>query len=261
MNRIDKLFAEKRGNLLSVYCTAGFPKLGDTVTIIKLLESAGADLIEIGIPFSDPLADGPVIQQSGQTALNNGMTLKVLFDQLKGIRKDVSIPLILMGYYNTMLQFGVEQFCLAAEEVGIDGLIIPDLPMEEYEEKYKQLFGKHNLRNVLLVTPRTADERIAKIDGLSEGFVYAVSSSSTTGNAVSNEQQQQNYFKRLGSLKLRNPVMIGFGISSHAQFVNACKYASGAIIGSAFIKHISQGKKLEESIPQFIKQIKYDRSA
>ncbi len=259
MNRIGELFSDKKKNILSIYFTAGFPSLNDTVRIIQLLEKSGVDMIEIGIPFSDPLADGPVIQSSSAKALQNGMNLHVLMSQLKEIRNTVKIPLVLMGYLNPVLQYGIEQFCKDAEVSGIDGLIIPDLPLDIYENKYHELFNRHNLNNILLVTPRTDEARIKKIDSLSEGFIYAVSSSSTTGNLKSGLLQLENYFQRLNKMNLKNPLMIGFGISNHKQFLHACQFASGAIIGSAFIKHLEQHTDLEKSIPQFISAILNDR--
>ncbi|MES2622403.1 MAG: tryptophan synthase subunit alpha [Bacteroidota bacterium] len=255
MNRIDHLFQTKPNNILSVYCTAGFPQLNDTVRVLKLLQDAGADMIEIGMPYSDPLADGPVIQQSSTTALSNGMNLRLLFEQLRAVRAQIRIPLILMGYLNPVMQYGFENFCRDAAGVGIDGLILPDLTPEVYETEYRAVFEKYNLKNILLVTPRTSDERIRRTDELSSGFVYAVAASSTTGNAVADTEKQQQYFAHLKAMKLKNPFIIGFGISTHAHFENACKYASGAIVGSAFIKHISANPDLEKSIPAFIQSI------
>ncbi len=255
MNRIDHLFQTKPNNILSVYCTAGFPQLNDTVRVLKLLQDAGADMIEIGMPYSDPLADGPVIQQSSTTALSNGMNLRLLFEQLRAVRAQIRIPLILMGYLNPVMQYGFENFCRDAAGVGIDGLILPDLTPEVYETEYRAVFEKYNLKNIPLVTPRTSDERIRRTDELSSGFVYAVAASSTTGNAVADTEKQQQYFAHLKAMKLKNPFIIGFGISTHAHFENACKYASGAIVGSAFIKHISANPDLEKSIPAFIQSI------
>lgn len=255
MNRIDRLFAEKKDPVLSIYFTAGYPGLNDTASIIEQLSVSGADLIEIGIPFSDPLADGPVIQHSSNIALKNGMSLNLLLDQLRDIRSKTQIPLILMGYLNPVLQFGMEKFCSRIAEIGIDGLILPDLPPEIYESEYRELFRKNILRNILLVTPSCSDNRIHDIDSLSEGFLYAVSSSSTTGSAPADIQFQNEYFNRLASLNLRNPIMIGFGISSHAHFRNACSFAHGAIIGTAFIRHLDSNPEISSSIPQFIESI------
>lgn len=254
-NRINQLFQQKEKNILSVYFTAGYPELDDTVTIIQELEKNGADLIEIGMPFSDPIADGPVIQNSSLIALKNGMSVKKLFEQLADIRKTVQIPLILMGYINPVLQFGVDNFCKKCLEVGIDGLIIPDLPLNEYLSEYKPIFEEHNLHNILLITPQTSDERIKQIDSESSGFIYMVSSSSTTGVKNSVADYHTEYFERVNSLQLKNRRLIGFGISNAATFENACKYSSGAIIGSAFVKALHTDLPLEERISEFVKTI------
>jgi len=254
-NRINHLFETKKENILSVYFTAGFPNLNDTVEIIQLLEKNGVDLIEIGMPFSDPTADGPTIQRSSETALKNGMSLKLLFEQLKDIRQTVKIPLILMGYINPVLQFGVEEFCKKCNEVGIDGMILPDMPLDEFESNYKEFFSRNNLHNILLITPQTSEKRIRQIDDASSGFIYMVSSSSTTGTGKKVEDFQQDYFERIQQMKLKNPRLIGFGISDHATFANACKFANGAIIGSAFVKSFSEKLTPEESISSFINQI------
>jgi tryptophan synthase alpha chain len=258
MNRIDTLFQTKQHDILSVYCTAGFPKLNDTMRVLKLLQEQGVDMIEIGMPYSDPLADGEVIQQSSTVALSNGMNMRTLFAQLKAVRSQINIPLILMGYMNPVMQYGIENFCRDAAATGIDGLILPDLTPEVYEAEYHAVFEKYKLKNVLLVTPRTSDERIRKIDALSSGFVYAVAASSTTGNAVVDTEKQKQYFVRLKNMGLKNPFIIGFGIATNAHFRNACNYASGAIVGSAFIKHIASQPDLETSIPAFIQSIQHD---
>jgi tryptophan synthase alpha chain len=255
-NRIDQLFKKKKENILSVYFTAGFPKLNDTVEIIQELEKNGVDVIEIGIPFSDPTADGPTIQRSSEIALKNGMSLKLLFEQLKDIRQSVKIPLILMGYFNPVIQFGVEEFCKKCHETGIDGAILPDLPLEEFEAHYKEHFTKNNLHNILLITPQTPDVRIRQIDEASGGFIYMVSSASTTGAGKKVEDFHRDYFERIQQMKLKNPRLIGFGISDHATFVNACKYASGAIIGSAFVKYLEAGENLKTCIADFVKNIR-----
>ncbi|MCD6355596.1 MAG: tryptophan synthase subunit alpha [Prolixibacteraceae bacterium] len=255
-NRINQLFKEKKENILSVYFTAGFPRLNDTVGIIRQLEKNGVDLIEIGIPFSDPTADGPTIQRSSEVALKNGMSLGLLFEQLKTIRKSVNIPLILMGYFNPVYQFGVERFCQKCMEVGIDGAILPDMPLNEFEAEYRPFFNTNNLHNILLITPQTSEARIREIDAASEGFIYMVSSSSTTGAGRKVEDFQQDYFERIQQMNLKNPRIIGFGISDRATFANACKYASGAIIGSAFIKALSPGGKLEEVIAEFVESVR-----
>ncbi|MBJ7882394.1 tryptophan synthase subunit alpha [Gelidibacter salicanalis] len=238
MNRINTKLQEHK-KLLSIYFTAGYPNLNDTVSIIQSLEKNGVDMIEIGMPFSDPLADGPTIQASSTQALKNGMTSEVLFDQLKDIRKTVSIPLIIMGYFNPMLQYGVEAFCKKCAEVGIDGLIIPDLPVDVYHDQYKSIFEKHGIINVFLITPQTSDERIRFIDSMSEGFIYMVSSASVTGSSSGFGDVHTDYFKRIAQMELESPQIIGFGISDHNSFTQATQYAKGAIIGSAFVKHLS----------------------
>lgn len=253
MNRITQKLSENK-KLLSIYFTAGYPKLNDTVEILQQLEKDGVDMVEIGLPFSDPLADGRTIQASSQTALKNGMTTDLLFQQLKGIRKTVSIPLILMGYFNPVLQFGVENFCKKCAEVGIDGLILPDLPLMEYEEYYVEIFRKYNLINIFLITPQTSEERIQQIDKASEGFIYMVSSASVTGSSSGFGDEQEAYFKRIASLSLTNPQIIGFGINNSQTFQQATKYAKGAIIGSAFIKMLSE--KGLDGISQFVKSIR-----
>ena len=253
MNRIQEKLQEDK-KLLSIYFTAGYPKLDDTVSIIQDLEKNGIDMIEIGLPFSDPLADGPTIQESSTIALNNGMTTEKLFSQLKDIRKSVSIPLIIMGYFNPMLQYGVEKFCKKCEEIGIDGLIIPDLPVDVYSEKYQAIFEKHNLLNVFLITPQTSLERIEFIDSVSKGFIYMVSSASVTGATSGFGEETKKYFKRISDMNLRNPQVVGFGISDKETFNEATQYSSGAIIGSAFIKHLT--KNGTKTIADFVKTIR-----
>jgi tryptophan synthase alpha chain len=255
-NRINQLFETKKENILSVYFTAGFPQLNDTVEIIQELEKNGVDLIEIGIPFSDPTADGPTIQRSSETALKNGMSLELLFGQLKNIRQSVKIPLILMGYFNPILQFGVEEFCKRCHETGIDGAILPDLPLEEFEAHYKEYFTKNNLHNILLITPQTPVARIRQIDAASGGFIYMVSSASTTGAGKKVEDFHRDYFERIQQMKLKNPQLIGFGISDHATFTNACRFASGAIIGSAFVKKLQECNDLQKCIAGFVQTIR-----
>ncbi len=260
MNRLNQLFSTKKENLLSIYYTAGFPQLGSTVAIAEALEKAGADFLEIGFPYSDPVADGPTIQHSSQTALENGMDLQVLFEQLKTLRQRVTIPVLLMGYFNPMMQFGVENFCKRAVEVGADGVIIPDLPMYEYENLYKKYFLEHNLSNIFLVTPLTSEERIRKIDGLSQSFIYLLSSSSITGKNLEVSDTVESYFERIRNMELKNPTVIGFGISGHAAFAKACKYANAAIVGSAFVKMLATEKDYLDRIPDFIHQIKTDNA-
>ena len=255
-NRINHLFQTKKNNILSVYFTAGYPGLNDTAEIIQLLEKKGADLVEIGIPFSDPTADGPTIQRSSEKALKNGMNLKLLFDQLQTIRQQVNIPLVLMGYFNPVMQFGVREFCEKCHETGIDGIILPDLPLEEYEEQYHDIFSMYNLHNILLITPQTPAERIRQIDHASSGFIYMVSSASTTGAGKKVEDFHQDYFVRIQEMNLKNQRLIGFGISDHETFANACRYASGAIIGSAFVNALEGPGSLEEKITSFTESIR-----
>ncbi|MBC7641092.1 MAG: tryptophan synthase subunit alpha [Flavobacterium sp.] len=253
MNRINKKLQEDK-KLISIYFSAGYPKINDTVTIIQDLEKSGVDMIEIGLPFSDPLADGPIIQESSSNALHNGMTTKLLFEQLHDIRKNVKIPLIIMGYFNPMLQYGIEDFCKKCKEIGIDGLIIPDLPVDIYDEHYKEIFEKYSVINIFLITPQTSETRIRYIDSVSNGFIYMVSSASVTGgNSDEFGQIQQNYFERISDMKLKNPQIVGFGISNKSTFEQATKYAKGAIIGSAFIKNLTQNGV--SSIEKFVNDI------
>ena len=253
MNRINKKLNEDK-KLLSIYFTAGYPQINDTATVIQELEKSGVDMIEIGLPFSDPLADGPTIQASSTQALKNGMTTDVLFNQLKDIRNTVTIPLIIMGYFNPILQYGVEAFCNKCEEVGIDGLIIPDLPVDVYNEEYKSTFEAHGLINVFLITPQTSVERINFIDSISNGFIYMVSSASVTGGSTGFGTEQTNYFKRIADMNLNNPQIVGFGISDNETFTQATQNAKGAIIGSAFIKNLTNNGI--DTIDSFIKRIK-----
>lgn len=256
MNRIDKLFKEKGTNILSVYFTAGYPQLDLTAGIVRALSDAGADMIEIGIPFSDPMADGPVIQRSNEKALLNGMNLKMIFNQLNNIRDEVYVPLLMMGYLNPVLQFGVENFCKKCLETGIDGVILPDLPPSVYTEEYHSVFDKYNLYNILLISPQSSPERISTIDKISRGFIYMVSSSSVTGSKGNFSDDQISYFKKVSDMNLKNPCLIGFGISNHETFINAGKYARGGIIGSAFINVLGQDGNIFENIRRFIEQIK-----
>jgi tryptophan synthase alpha chain len=256
MNRLQQLFAKKKNNILSIYFTAGYPEIGATLKIAEALEKAGADFLEIGFPYSDPLADGPVIQNSSQVAIENGMTLKLLFQQLKDLRARVSIPVLLMGYANPMLQYGVSNFCKAAADAGIDGVIVPDLPLYEYEEIYKNDFIDNGLSNVFLVTPQTSEERIKKIDSLSSGFIYLLSSSATTGKSLDVSDGIGAYYERVRALDLKNPLIIGFGISDKNSFMRANQYANGAIVGSAFVKTIGDSKDYLSHIPEFIRKIR-----
>ncbi|MGZ3862547.1 MAG: tryptophan synthase subunit alpha [Bacteroidia bacterium] len=253
MSRIKKAFEKK--DILSIYFTAGFPKLDSTMEILKELQKSGVDMIELGMPFSDPLADGPVIQHSSEVAIKNGMNLDLLFEQTKEMRKEISIPVVLMGYLNPVLQYGVEKFLKRAAENGFDGLIIPDLPMREYEMIYKPLFEKYDLKNIFLVTPQTSEERIRRTDSLSDGFIYLVSSASTTGIKSEFSSAQQDYFKRVSSYNLKNPLLAGFGISNSATFQQACEYTDGAIIGSAFIRQL-ENTDYKPRIKKFINSLK-----
>lgn len=248
MNRINKLFESKPKNILSIYFTAGFPHLDDTCSIIKELEENGVDLIEIGIPFSDPMADGPTIQDSGTIALRNGMTLRVLFNQLKDIRKEVSIPLIMMGYLNPIMQYGFEEFCEKCKDIGIDGIIIPDLPFKDYMDQYKAIAEKYDLRIIMLITPETSEERIRLIDKNTDGFIYMVSSAATTGAQKSFDEQKQAYFRKINSMNLRNPRLIGFGISNKSTFESAQANASGAVIGSKFITLLKESPSIKNAV-------------
>ena len=253
MNRINETL-NKEQKLLSIYFTAGFPQLEDTVTILKQLEASGVDMIELGLPFSDPLADGPTIQESSTQALKNGMTTDKLFDQLKDICQYIKVPLIVMGYFNPMMQYGVERFCQRCQEVGIDGLIIPDLPVEVYHEKYQELFQQYGLLNMFLITPQTPDERIRFIDKVSEGFIYMVSSAATTGAQSSFGNTQEAYFKRIEAMNLNAKLLVGFGISNAETYQAATAHSKGAIIGSAFIKNLEA--KGVNSVQDFIRTIR-----
>lgn len=254
MSRLKNLFQQKAQNILNVYCTAGYPELNSTLKVIKALEQNGADLIELGMPYSDPLADGPVIQASSSKALHNGMTIHILFEQLENFRNEINVPVILMGYMNPVLQYGFEKFCADAAAVGVDGLILPDLPQFEFENEYAAIIKKHGLDFIFLITPETSEDRIKKLDELSTGFLYAVSSSATTGgdkdfNAV------EKYLERLKSYQLNNPILVGFGIKDKQTFQSACKYANGAIIGSAFIKALENQNDIETTTKKFLDQI------
>lgn len=255
MNRIDQLFETKQQRVLNVYFTAGYPRLNDTLSIMECLEQSGADLIEVGIPFSDPVADGPTIQESNGIALKNGMTLKLLLAQLKEMRKTVSVPVVLMGYINPVVQYGIEAFCKKCAEIGVDGLILPDLPMFEYLNAYKPVFDQHGIYNIFLITPQTSETRIREIDENSNGFIYMVSSASTTGAKASISADQSDYFARVKGMNLKNPTLIGFGISNAQTFDKACANANGAIIGSAFIKAISQVGEMKSNIETFVKSV------
>jgi len=253
MNRIDQTF-KKNQKLLSIYFSAGHPELEDTLPILKALQECGVDMVEIGLPFSDPLADGPTIQESSTRALRNGMSTKKLFDQLENIRESIHIPLVLMGYLNPIMQYGIELFCQKCKSIGIDGLIIPDLPIDLYHEHYKELFYQYNLYSMFLITPQTPEARIRFIDNISSGFIYMVSSASVTGAQNTFGNVQEDYFKRIARMKLSTPQIVGFGISNANTYQTATKYSSGAIIGSAFIQFLE--KKGITAIPEFIKSIR-----
>jgi tryptophan synthase alpha chain len=256
-NRIQQAFQKKGKDLLNIYFTAGYPTLDATVPLIKAISAAGADLIEIGMPFSDPLADGPVIQQSSTVALANGMNMRVLFRQLEGIRQEVSdTPILLMGYLNPVMQFGVENFCREAAAAGVDGIILPDLPLDDYVAEYQETFRKYNLRPVFLVTPQTAPERIRRIDELTDSFLYLVSGPGTTGGQNTQaEGVQEAYFQRIEAMNLRNPRLIGFGIGDKASFQNACQHAEGAIIGSALIRALEGVEDAPAAATRFISSV------
>ncbi|CAL2056810.1 tryptophan synthase subunit alpha [Tenacibaculum sp. 190524A05c] len=254
MNTIQQIFQKKDKNLLSIFFTAGFPDLNGTERIITELGSNGVDFIEVGLPYSDPLADGPTIQHSSSVALKNGMNLDVVFEQLQSLKDKNTTPLVLMGYVNQIIKYGEDAFCQKVVDCGIDTVIIPDLPMVEYETHYKALFAKYGITNVFLITPKTPDERIRKIDELTEGFIYMVASSSITGAKGEISQQQIDYFERIKSMNLKSKLIIGFGISDNVTFTKACEYGNGAIIGSAFIKSLD--KDGVEGIAGFVKSIK-----
>ncbi|RPH32123.1 MAG: tryptophan synthase subunit alpha [Bacteroidales bacterium] len=256
MNKINQLFENKKKNILSIFFTAGYPKLESTGRIIQSLEKNGADLIEVGIPYSDPLADGPVIQATSSVALANGMNMNILFNQINEIKNSVTIPLILMGYLNPILQYGIEKFCTKAKECGISGVIIPDLPIDEYNSLYKSYFEESNLKFIFLITPNTSIERIQMIDNLSEGFIYAVSSSSTTGKELGFSNDQKEYLNRLNSMKLKNPIVVGFGIHNKETLQSAWEHANGAIIGSAYLKKLSENSDIEKATAEFFEKLK-----
>jgi tryptophan synthase alpha chain len=254
MNRITRLFKEKNKRVLNIYCTAGFPKLDSTLEVMQALQKNGADIIELGMPYSDPLADGPVIQESSAKAIANGMTIKKLFLDLQHFRDDIHVPVVLMGYMNPVLQYGFEEFCKDAHACGIDGLIIPDLPQYEYEIFYAAILKKYDLHFIFLITPETSEARIKRLDELSGGFIYAVSSSATTGSKQ-NDEAVSDYLDRLQKLQLNNPVLVGFGIKDKGSFDRACRYANGAIIGTAYIQALHENKLVEETTRSFITSI------
>lgn len=256
MNRIHYLFNTKQDRVLSIYFTAGFPKLEDTIPVMEAIQAGGADIIEIGIPYSDPIADGPTIQDSNMIALENGMSMKMLFDQLKGFRAKIHMPVVLMGYLNPIMQFGMEEFCKKCKEVGVDGLIVPDLPMQQYLDEYKSLFDSYGLVNTFLISPQTSEKRIREIDQNTDGFIYMVSSHSITGAKAEISADQVAYFERVKAMNLKNPRLIGFGISDAQTFSTASIYSNGAIIGSAFIKKIKDSQNLSQDIQTYLRAVK-----
>lgn len=252
MKKLQEVLAQNK-KLLSIYFTAGFPKLEDTTEVLKQLDASQVDFVEVGLPFSDPLADGETIQDSSTAALNNGMNTQLMFEQLKNIKNEISTPLVIMGYFNPILQFGVEAFCKACAETGVAGCIIPDLPVEVYKEDYQELFEKYNLSNVFLITPQSPEHRIREIDQISNSFIYMVSSNSLTGAKSEFGESNIDYFKRIDAMKLSTPLITGFGISNHKTFVQATEYTQGAIVGSAFVKHLKSNGVTQ--IADFVQEI------
>ena len=257
MNRITNLFETKKDGILSVYFTAGYPRLEDTTQILRELEAKGINMVEVGIPFSDPMADGPVIQESSTQALRNGMSIRLLFQQLKGIRQSVQIPIILMGYLNPIMQYGFEAFCQSCLEVGVDGMIIPDLPYADYMADYKAIADRYDLKMIMLITPETSEERIRLIDAHTSGFIYMVSSATTTGAQQSFNEQKQAYFRRINAMNLRNPRLVGFGISNKATFEAAASNSSGAIIGSKFVQLLKSEPTIAGAVDQLLEALKH----
>ena len=257
MNRIEELFKNNKQNILNIYFTAGFPELKDTLPILQALQNSGTDIVEIGMPYSDPVADGETIQGSNQKALENGMSVKVLFEQLAGFRNHgITVPVVLMGYFNPVYQYGVEEFCKKSSEVGIDGLILPDLPLDEFNDHYREIFEKYGLLNIFLITPQTSEDRIRKIDGISKGFIYMVSSASVTGAVTGVSHNMEEYFERVNAMNLKNPRLIGFGIKDKETFAQAAKSASGAIIGSQFVRVLETTTDLPADIEKFVKSLR-----
>lgn len=255
-SKISEMFRRKKNKILSIYFTAGFPELNSTNRVILALQKSGVDMIEVGIPFSDPLADGRVIQQTSMVALSNGMTLNVLFNQLASIKDQVKVPLVLMGYLNPILKYGIEKFCFEASQLGISGVIVPDIPLDDYIQNYRNIFEFYRLPLIFLITPSTPDIRIRLIDSVSKGFIYAVSSLSTTGKEENYSESHRAYLSRISSLNLRNPILVGFGIHDEQTFNIATQYCHGAIIGSAYLKCIANGSDIERNTELFISKIK-----
>jgi tryptophan synthase alpha chain len=257
MNRISQLFADKQSDILNIYFTAGYPNLADTRIVLKAIQEAGADMVEIGMPYSDPVADGETIQESNQTALNNGMSVAVLFEQLSNMRSEgIKLPILLMGYFNPVYQYGIENFCKKCQEIGIDGLILPDLPVDEYHLNYKSIFDEYGIFNIFLITPQTKDARIRLIDEISEGFIYMVSSASVTGKTSGISPDMEAYFTRVNAMGLKNPRLVGFGIKDKQSFSTAAQYASGAIIGSQFVRVLTEARDLEADIKDYVRSIR-----
>lgn len=256
MNRITHLFNTKKSGILSVYFTAGYPRLEDTAAVLKALQAKGIDMVEVGIPFSDPMADGPVIQEAATQALRNGMSLHLLFDQLRAVRAEIKIPVVLMGYLNPVMQYGFGNFCKSCVEAGVDGLIIPDLPYADYVAAYKEIADRHDLKMIMLITPETSEERIRLIDAHTSGFIYMVSSAATTGAQQSFNEQKQAYFRRINEMGLQNPRLVGFGISNKATYEAAAAYASGAIIGSRFVQFLTSESSAEAAVDKLLEALK-----
>jgi tryptophan synthase alpha chain len=253
-NKLDEVFEKKSSGILNIYLTAGYPQLNSTTEIMLELQAAGADILEIGIPYSDPIADGPIIQNSNQQAIQNGMNLGILFEQLKKVKSQVKIPIVLMGYLNSALQFGFKEFCREASESGVSGLIFPDMPFYEFENHFSQIIHENGLHFIFLITPETSEKRMKKADKLSSGFLYAVSSSTITGTASIGDNRE-SYFEKIASSGFRNPVLIGFGIKDQESFKQACTYANGAIIGSAFIKSLGESPDYGQTPAEFVNSI------
>lgn len=252
MNRIDRLLATKNENVLSIYYPAGYPAADDTLPVLRDLQSQGVDMVEIGIPFSDPMADGVVIQQASSAALRNGMTLHKLFDQLKGMRSSITIPVILMGYLNPIMRLGFETFCKRCAEVGVDGVIVPDLPLSEYTAKYKSIAERYNINVIMLITPETSEQRIRLIDECTGGFIYMVSTASTTGAQSAYDEKTELYFERIASMNLSKRCLVGFGISNKATFDAACRYSSGAIVGSRFVSLLGESPTIGGAVKELL---------
>lgn len=254
MNRIDTLFNAKNNRILSVFFPAGYPQANDSVEILKELQESGIDMVELGIPFSDPMADGTVIQNAYTGALKNGISLKAILNQLKGFRNYIKIPVILMGYLNPIMQYGFEEFCKSCRETGVDGVIIPDLPFNEYLKDYKPLADKYGIKMIMLITPETSEDRVRLIDENTSGFIYMVSSASTTGTQSDFNNEKEDYFKRINSMNLKNPRLVGFGVSNKATFNSACEYSCGAIVGSHFVKLLSTGD-IKNSVKELLNSL------